>query len=72
MDIGNRIRAVRKAANISQEGLARRADVSLNVVSRLERGEIVDPHASTLTRIAVGLGVPVSSLLEEKALAGKV
>jgi transcriptional regulator with XRE-family HTH domain len=65
VSIGSRVRTSRKAENLSQEGLARRADVSLNVVSRLERGEIADPHISTLTRIADGLGVAVSTLLEE-------
>lgn len=72
MTIGARIRASRKAEGLSQEGLARRADTSLNVISRLERGEIGDPHVSTLTRIADALGTTVSELLsEEVALAGK-
>ncbi len=64
-NIGGRVRAARKAVGLSQEGLARQADVSLNVVSRLERGSIADPHISTLSRIADGLGVPVGELLED-------
>ena len=63
-NIGGRVRTARKAAGLSQEGLARLADVSLNVVSRLERGGIADPHVSTLGRIADGLGVSVGELLD--------
>ena len=65
-NIGKRIRAVRKdTTSLSQEDLARRAEVSLNVVSRLERGTIHDPHISTIARIADALGVPVTALLDE-------
>lgn len=64
MDIGNRLRSTRKAKGLSQERLARQADVSLNMVSRLERGEIVDPHISGLSKIADALGVSVGELLE--------
>jgi transcriptional regulator with XRE-family HTH domain len=71
MSIGDHIRSARKAAKLSQEALARRADVSRNLVSRIERGEIVDPHFSTLTRIAEALGVSVGELMEEPALSGK-
>jgi transcriptional regulator with XRE-family HTH domain len=69
--IGEQIRLARKAAKLSQEGLARRADVSMNLVSRLERGEITDPHWSTLSRIAEALGGSVDDLMEgsPKALA---
>jgi len=35
------------------------------VVSRLERDEITDPHFSTLSRIARGLGVAISELTQE-------
>jgi transcriptional regulator with XRE-family HTH domain len=71
MDIGGRIRAARKAANLSQEELARRAGVPLNRVGRIETGVVMDPHFSTLNSIAEGLGVSVSELLEdERPLVG--
>jgi transcriptional regulator with XRE-family HTH domain len=63
MDIGTRLRSARKAKSLSQERLARQADVSLNVVSRLERGEIEDPHISTLIGLSQALGIPVEELL---------
>ena len=71
MSIGDKVRATRKAAGISQEEVARRAGVSLNVINRLERGVILDPHYSTLRGIASALGVSVEDLVREPALAGK-
>ena len=71
MSIGDKVRATRKAAGISQEEVARRAGVSLNVINRLERGVILDPHYSTLRGIARALGVPVEDLVREPAPAGK-
>jgi transcriptional regulator with XRE-family HTH domain len=71
MDIGPRVRAVRTERGLSQEALARQADVSLNVITRLERGVITDPHYSTISAIAEALGTTVTALLEEPELAGK-
>jgi transcriptional regulator with XRE-family HTH domain len=65
MDIGKRIRAERKAQGLSQDVLARRADVNLAVINRLERGASTNPHTTTLVAIADALGVPVGALLEE-------
>ncbi len=71
-DLGKRIRAARKSAGLSQEALARRAELSLNSMGSLERGEALDPHISTLSGIADALGMSVGELLEEPALSGKV
>jgi transcriptional regulator with XRE-family HTH domain len=71
VSIGDKVRATRKVAGISQEEVARRAGVSLNVINRLERGVILDPHFSTLRGIASALGVPVEDLVREPALAVK-
>lgn len=68
MSIGERVRRRRKALYLSQEAVARRAGVSLNQVNRLERGEIVDPHFSTLTVLATALDMQISELVEEPAV----
>src|SRR5215212_1428662 len=60
MDLGPRVRERRSALGISQEQLARRADVSLNAVHKLEMGKITDPHFSTLSAIAAGLQTTVA------------
>jgi DNA-binding XRE family transcriptional regulator len=67
VSIGERVRAGRKALNLSQEEVARRAGVSLNQVNRLERGEIVDPHYSTLAGLATALDMQISELVGEPA-----
>ncbi len=64
MSIGGRIKAARKAAGLSQEELARRADLSLNGFADIEREVIKDPHYSSLRKIADALGVPIGELLE--------
>src|SRR5215217_1488732 len=65
MNFGSRIRAARKAAGLSQEELARRADMSLKGMGDIERGVIPDPHYSSLSKIAKGLGISIGELLEE-------
>jgi transcriptional regulator with XRE-family HTH domain len=67
----DRIRELRKAQGLSQEKLARQADLSLNLIGRLEGGQVTDPHYSTLRGLARALGVPVEDLVREPALAGK-
>ena len=67
MSIGERVRTGRKALHLSQEEVARRAGVSLNQVNRLERGEIVDPHFSTLAGLATALDMQISELVGEPA-----
>jgi transcriptional regulator with XRE-family HTH domain len=71
LSIGERIRAVRKAAGLSQEEVARRGGVSLNIVNRLERGVVQDPHYSTLVGVAKGLDVRVDELTGETDVTGK-
>lgn len=68
MRIGERVRTRRKALHLSQEEVARRAGVSLNQVNRLERGEIVDPHFSTLAGLATALNMQISELVGEPAV----
>jgi transcriptional regulator with XRE-family HTH domain len=65
VSIGERVRMGRKALHLSQEEVARRAGVSLNQVNRLERGEIVDPHFSTLAGLATALDMHISELVGE-------
>ena len=71
MDFAGRIRAERKARHMSQEALARQAGMSLRALNGLERGEAVDPHYSTLARLADALNISVGDLLEEPGLPGK-
>ncbi len=67
MSIGKRVRARRQDLHLSQEEIARRAGVSLNLVNRVEREQITDPHISTLRSLARGLGVRVEDLVKEES-----
>jgi transcriptional regulator with XRE-family HTH domain len=73
VDIGRRMRTIRRAAELSQEEVARRAGITLKGYGELERGEVKDPHFSTLRGVANALGVPLATLLatEEPELGGK-
>ncbi len=66
MDIGDRIRTMRKAVGLSQEEVARRAGLSLKGMAYIERGRIEDPHISSLRGIAHALGMPVEELVREE------
>jgi transcriptional regulator with XRE-family HTH domain len=68
LDLGNRIRTARKNHSISQEELARRAGVSLNLINKIERGVITDPHFSTLAGLANALNMQISELVGEPAV----
>jgi transcriptional regulator with XRE-family HTH domain len=58
-----RVKRLRKSREMTQEQLARKADVSLGYIARLETGHH-DPKLSTLVKLARALGVPVTKLLE--------
>ncbi len=66
MDMGSKIKAARKAANITQSALADVAGVSRNAVSQWENGDTY-PTNDKLQRIARKLGVTVHYLLGEES-----
>lgn len=61
--IGSRLRAARRERGMTQEALAERARVSLEVIGKLERGERESARISTLTDLSNALGVHLSVLL---------
>lgn len=64
MPVANKIKALRKARNISQHELEERSGVSQSAISSIERGEKA-PTIETLQMLANGLRVPVTDLLDE-------
>ena len=63
--LGQRIRAVREEAGLTQQAVARSAGIATDMVSRLENGHYTSPGLRTLLRIAEGMGVSLASLLPE-------
>ena len=68
--IGARIRALRAARGLTLDGLARAAEVSRAMLSRIERGES-SPTAQLLNRICGGLGITLSRLFAETEAAAE-
>jgi transcriptional regulator with XRE-family HTH domain len=62
-DVGARIRELREARGYSLRALADRSGLSLNAISRIERGES-SPTVSSLQRLATTLSVPISEFFE--------
>lgn len=60
--IGETIRYYRGRLGITQEELARRAEMAPTSIVRLENGEIRRPRMSTLDKLAGALQIPVAEL----------
>ena len=65
-EVGERVRAAREAAGLSQRELARRMGTSQAAVDRLESGG-VGATLTTLQRVATALGLEVSIELRRSA-----
>lgn len=60
--IGNNIRALRKAKGLSQEQLALRADINASYLGQVERGE-KNPTIDVLNKIADALHTPLEAVV---------
>jgi transcriptional regulator with XRE-family HTH domain len=63
-DVGTCIREIREAKGYSLRALADRSGLSLNAISRIERGES-SPTVSSLQRLATALSVPINEFFEK-------
>jgi len=64
-DVGARLRILREQRGLSLRGLAEVCNLSPNTISLIERG-VSSPSVATLHRLAIGLGVPITSFFEEE------
>jgi len=60
VNIGERLRELREARNISMRALATRSGLSANALSMIERGK-ASPSVSTLYKLAEALGISITS-----------
>jgi transcriptional regulator with XRE-family HTH domain len=60
VNIGERLRELREARNISMRALAARSGLSANALSMIERSK-ASPSVSTLYKLADALGVSITS-----------
>ncbi|NUS09895.1 MAG: helix-turn-helix transcriptional regulator [Streptomyces sp.] len=61
--LGRTLRRLRRLADLTQEELAERADVSVDVIRQLEQGRKHSARLPTLHALANGLGVELTTLL---------
>lgn len=62
--IGRQLREFRKANGLSAADLARAAEISVAMVSKIENGQI-SPSLSTLKRLSAALNIPVTALFRQ-------
>jgi transcriptional regulator with XRE-family HTH domain len=66
VNVGRKIRELRKSKNLSLKQVAEGAGVSPSLISQIENNR-VDPSLSTLRKIALTMEVPVFALIAESA-----
>ena len=63
--LAKRIRELRNKKGLSQERLARLADVSYNTIIKIESGESENPTIKTMARIAKALWISLDALIKD-------
>ncbi len=62
-NLANNIKKLRESKGLSQEKLARLADIANNTLIKMESGENKNPTLDTLKKVAKALGVSVDELI---------
>ncbi len=62
-NLARKVKQLREKLGLSQEKLARLADVSNNTVINIEAGKQDNPTIDTLKKVAKVLGIPVEDLI---------
>ncbi|WP_327180439.1 helix-turn-helix domain-containing protein (plasmid) [Streptomyces sp. NBC_01335] len=63
--VGDRIRAARLHAGLTQEAVSLRAGIGLDSYNRIEKGH-ASPRLDNLIRIADAIGTPLSDLVRDE------
>ena len=63
-NLANNIKKLREAKGLSQEKLARLADIANNTLIKMESGENKNPTLDTLKKVAKAFGVSVDDLID--------
>ena len=61
--LADNIKRLRKKRGLTQEKLARLADISNNTVVKIEMGMAKEPTITTMTKIADALGVSLDEIV---------
>ncbi|MFA4888741.1 MAG: helix-turn-helix transcriptional regulator [Candidatus Omnitrophota bacterium] len=64
--LAENIKRYRTKLGLTQEALARKADISYNTIIKLESKGIVDPRMETLKKLAGALEISIDKLVDNK------
>lgn len=70
MTFGQRLRQLREAAGLTQEALARAANLALSTIAKMET-RAIDPEWSTVQRLSRALGVSCAAFEQAASPAPK-
>ncbi len=63
-NIGKKIKAWRKVKGLTQDALAKKADIPYTTLAKLESGAIKNPSIQTIIKIALGLEITLDQLIK--------
>ena len=61
--LSDNIKKYRNKLGLTQEGLARKADISYNTIIKLESAGITNPRMETLKKLALALQVAIDEIV---------
>ena len=62
--IGDKIRQLRNKQGLTQDELARKADLPYTTLTKIESNVITKPSIQTVVKIANGLGITIDGLMK--------
>jgi len=62
--IGEKIKEWRKMKDLTQDALAKKADMPYTTLAKIESDVIQNPSLQTITKIADGLGITIDNLIK--------
>lgn len=65
VEISERIKYWRKKRGMTQDALAKKADIKYSTLSKLESKNVVNPRMETLIKIAEGLEITIDELINK-------
>ena len=65
VDISKRIKYWRKEKGITQDALAKKADIPYTTLAKIESKIVTNPRMDTLIKIASGLEIGIDDLIKE-------
>lgn len=63
-EIGDKIRQIRKKQGLTQDALAKKADIPYTTLTKIESNVITKPSIQTVGKIAKGLGITIDELMK--------